>query len=168
MTDQEQEARERQREAEQTALRKVRGTLDEIHRQEENQRKSKRRILLATPLIAVAFTAGAALLLMTIKRRRRAEPQYMEPEAHATAVRSRIARYIVVPAGVPDSAQAVVQISISENGDLVEMKIAQSSGFPDYDDAVRKAVSRAKSFPVLATQANVAKPSSVELAFRAK
>lgn len=168
MSEPEHEAHKLQREAEHDALRHVRGALDEIRKKEEDERKLKRRILLAAPVILVAFVAGGALLLRTVGRRRHPEPHFVEPDAHAIAVRNRIARNVIVPAGVPDSAQAVVRLSISEKGDLIGTKITTSSGFATYDAALLKAIERARSFPILVTQENVAKPSNVELVFRAK
>ena len=157
----EQERAESRREAEQMALRNVRGALDEIQKQAEKERTFKRRILLCV----LALLAGVPLLISWMRHiENKGRPTtYQVPEVQAIAVRDRVAHYIVVPAGVPPSAQVVVQMSICERGDLVGMGIAKSSGFPAFDDAVRKAASRF----LVDLSACFAKPGSVEIGFKA-
>ena len=61
------------------------------------------------------------------------------------------------------STQAVVDLSLSESGTIVELKIAKSSGIPRYDEAALQAIRRAEPYPILVSSG--AKPTLLRLTF---
>ncbi|UWQ47917.1 energy transducer TonB [Leisingera aquaemixtae] len=62
-------------------------------------------------------------------------------------IRARIERRKRFPAGASGSGVAVVRITVSRSGQLLEYRIAKSSGSAAFDQAALQAVARAGTFP---------------------
>jgi len=60
-----------------------------------------------------------------------------------------VRRNLVLPRNVPDSANAIVEIVLSDTGAIAGLKTLASSGFPAYDAAIRRAIQRAQPYPLL-------------------
>jgi TonB family protein len=171
MTEREREslADESQREAEQTALRKVRGLLDDVKEHEEKQRKLRRRVLIATPIAVVLLVFLGPYFYSAARRSQGAPktPALMPPkkfanleeyvEAVKRGVKAEFLGYSV------RAAEAVVDLSLSKSGTIVGLKIAKSSGMPREDEAVLEAIRRAEPFPTLV--ASGAQPTQLRLTF---
>ncbi|HEV8097232.1 MAG TPA: TonB C-terminal domain-containing protein, partial [Burkholderiales bacterium] len=145
MTEQasERAAEENQREAERAALRNVRAALDEIGRKEESSRKLGRSALVVAAAMIVVLIAAAALLTLNHKqaRQQRDAPQRAAIAAlqYSSQVEKRIKALLAIPAGVPDTASVLVELSLSQAGAVEDSRILRSSGISTYDEAVRRA-----------------------------
>jgi len=78
------------------------------------------------------------------------------PLAHATnsdqqafmnATTEYIGKYIAVPCETPQTAEIRVQLESFPNGYLKSISVVQSSGYPQYDKAVLKAIAIAQPLP---------------------
>ena len=88
-------------------------------------------------------------------------------QTYAAAVSRAIKARLVLPSNVPDTASAIYEISLSENGAVTEVRAVRPSGFPAYDAAIRRAILRAQPFPRPAG-GEAAKPVELQLTFKVK
>ena len=88
-------------------------------------------------------------------------------QSYAAAVSRAIKARLVLPSNVPDTASAIYEISLSENGAVTQVRAVKPSGFPAYDAAIRRAILRAQPFPRPAG-GEVAKPIELQLTFRVR
>lgn len=74
---------------------------------------------------------------------------YFDQAAYAMAIRSKVRKNLVLPRNVPDSASATVEVVLSDTGTVAGLKTLNSSGFPAYDAAIRRAIQRGQPYPLL-------------------
>jgi colicin import membrane protein len=74
---------------------------------------------------------------------------FTDSTEYAQAVQGRIRRNLVLPDGIPLSAGAVAELTLTPSGEVEELKIVQSSGYRLYDDAIESAVFHAEPLPVM-------------------
>jgi TonB family protein len=128
-------ADENQREAERSALRKLRAALDNIAKHELRAGKLEVGVGIAIiALIAVSFLA------LHDGHRTQRHNEY------ATHVERKIRVHLTIPSGVPATANTVVELTLSKTGAITDSRISKGSGIEPYDEAVRQAVSRATPF----------------------
>jgi TonB family protein len=70
-----------------------------------------------------------------------------EQQEFMNATTASIEKYIAVPCETPQTAEIKVQLESFPNGYLKSINVVQSSGYPQYDRAVLKAVATAQPFP---------------------
>ena len=88
-------------------------------------------------------------------------------QTYAVAVSRAIKARLVLPSGVPETASAVYELTLSRNGALTHLRAVRPSGFPAYDAAIRRAIQRAQPFPRPAG-GDPAKPTRLQLTFKVK
>lgn len=132
---------------------------EELHKEEELRREQE------VKLEREAETRRAAILeeqqkLAAKERekaeadaRRRAEAEKIaarerELKGWQEKIQQRIRSKVVLPAGVPDSAQAEYVITVIPGGEVLNVKLRKSSGHPAYDAAVERAIHAASPLPV--------------------
>lgn len=71
-----------------------------------------------------------------------------EVSEHAAQIKTRVERAWRIPPGVPDTAECIVKIELSANGQLENVGMVQSSGNTRFDDSAVAAVKRASPFPM--------------------
>lgn len=74
---------------------------------------------------------------------------YSDQAAYAAAIRSKIRKNLVLPRNVPESAGALVEVVLSDEGAVTGLRTLRSSGYPAYDRAIRRAIQRAQPYPLL-------------------
>lgn len=87
--------------------------------------------------------------------------------AYATAISRAIKARLVLPPNVSESAGAIYEITLRENGTVARVRAVKRSGFPAYDAAIRRAIQRAQPFPPFAPT-DPAKPTRLQLNFKVK
>jgi TonB family protein len=92
---------------------------------------------------------------------------YADQAAYAAVIRSMVRKNLEVPRNVPDSASALVEVVLSDNGAVTGLRTLTSSGFPAYDAAVRRAIQRAQPYPLLAVPGQEG-PLTMRLRFQMK
>lgn len=92
---------------------------------------------------------------------------YANQAAYAAVIRSMVRKNLEVPRNVPDSASALVEVVLSDNGAVTGLRTLTSSGFPAYDAAVRRAIQRAQPYPLLAVPGQEG-PLTMRLRFQMK
>jgi len=75
-----------------------------------------------------------------------------EQQEFMNAATANIGKYIAVPCETPQTAEIKVQLESFPDGYLKSITVVQSSGYPQYDKAVLKAIATAQ--PFLATAAD--------------
>lgn len=60
-----------------------------------------------------------------------------------------VRKNLLVPRNVPDSANAIFEVVLSDTGTVTSLRTLTSSGFPAYDAAIRRAIRRAQPYPLL-------------------
>ncbi len=70
-----------------------------------------------------------------------------EQKEFMNAATASIGNYIAVPCETPQSAEIKVQLESFPNGYLKSITVVQSSGYPQYDKAVLKAIAIAQPLP---------------------
>lgn len=103
-------------------------------------------LLLAVPLVSLAQPASGARILEGTAL------------AQVSFLRGRIVRNLVVPQGVPAGASAEVECEYAEDGSIVFVTFARSSGYPKYDEAVEAAIRKAAPFVLTPTNGPDDKP----------
>ena len=99
---------------------------------------------------------------------RNAEPVVFTDEAqYIHAFRIYVRRNLVVPAGTPGSANAAVEAVVSPKGEVKKLAITRSSGYPSYDQAVKRAVFQAQPLPVMQEWVASNRPEKLILKFKA-
>jgi TonB family protein len=88
-------------------------------------------------------------------------------QTYAAAVSRAIKARLVLPRGVPETASAVYEITLSAKGAVTELRAVRPSGSPSYDAAIRRAIERAQPFAPLAG-ADPANPIRLQLTFKVK
>jgi TonB family protein len=88
-------------------------------------------------------------------------------QAYATTISRAIKARLILPPKVPDSAKAIYEITLRENGTVSRLRAVKRSGFPAYDAAIRRAIRRAQPFPRFPT-ADPGKPTRLQLTFRVR
>ena len=83
------------------------------------------------------------------------------------AFRIYVRRNLVVPAGTPGSANAAVEAVVSPKGEVKKLAITRSSGYPSYDQAVKRAVFQAQPLPVMQEWVASNRPEKLILKFKA-
>lgn len=145
--------------------------LEQQRREEEAQRKEQERLDAQARreqeqrLEREAEARRAAILEEQQKRtaeaKQRAEEEARkrhEAEAEAAKVRElnswrdriqvKIHGKVVVPPGVSPNAQAEYEITIIPGGEVLNVRMVKSSGFPAYDAAIERAINAAAPLPV--------------------
>lgn len=92
---------------------------------------------------------------------------FTDSRAYAEAVTTRIRQKLVIPQGVPDTANATFEVRVAKNGALATVRMAQSSGFRDYDENIEHAIYLAEPLPVL-LEADRSEPRPLQLNFRVR
>lgn len=103
--------------------------------------------------------------------RRRAEAEKIaarerELKGWQEKIQQRIRSKVVLPAGVPDSAQAEYVITVIPGGEVLNVKLRKSSGHPAYDAAVERAIHAASPLPVPSDPAMFQQLRELNLLFR--
>lgn len=88
-------------------------------------------------------------------------------QSYATAIGRAIRARLILPSDVPESANAIYEITLLGNGAVAGLRAVRRSGFPAYDAAIRRAIRRAQPFPQLAI-ADPAQPTRMQLTFRVR
>lgn len=88
-------------------------------------------------------------------------------QTYATVISRAIRARLILPSDVPETASAIYEITLSQNGAVAQLRAVRRSGYPAYDAAIRRAIQRAQPFPQLAT-ADPAKPIRMQLTFKVK
>ncbi len=70
-----------------------------------------------------------------------------EQQEFMNAATASIEKYIAVPCETPQTAEIKVQLESFPNGYLKSINVLQSSGYPQYDKAVLKAIAIAQPLP---------------------
>lgn len=65
------------------------------------------------------------------------------------AFRVYVRRNLIIPPDTPKSAGVAVDVVVSPEGEVRELVITQSSGYPAYDRAVEQAIFQAQPLPVM-------------------
>lgn len=153
--------RKREEQARQDEVRKQ----EDAKRKEEARKEEELRHEQELKLEREAETRRAAILeeqqKLAAKEREKAEADARRrAEAEKVAARERelkgwqekiqqrIRSKVMLPAGVPDSAQAEYVITIIPGGEVLNVKLRKSSGHPAYDAAVERAIHAASPLPV--------------------
>ena len=155
------DARKREEKARAEELRKEEEAKrrDEQRRQEEAQREQEQRLEREADARRSAILeeqqklAAAAREKELADQKRRALEQAAaararELEGWTEKIRNRIRGKVVIPSGVPDSAQAEFIITIIPGGEVLAVKLKKSSGYPAYDEAIERAINGAAPLPV--------------------
>jgi colicin import membrane protein len=82
----------------------------------------------------------------------------------AAKIRSRI----VMPPDVPDDARAVFAVTVLPGGRVLPPRLVKSSGYPAYDNAVERAISKAEPLPLPSDPGLFNRFREMELVFRPK
>lgn len=83
------------------------------------------------------------------------------------AFRVYVRRNLVIPADTPKSAGTSVDVVVSPKGEVRELVITQSSGYPSYDRAVEQAILQAQPLPVMEDWVVADKSERLILKFKA-
>lgn len=86
-------------------------------------------------------------------------------QTYGKAISRAIRAQLVLPANVPDTASAIYEITLRENGAVAKVRAVRRSGFPAYDAAIRRAIRRAQPFSQRFT-ADPLTPTRLRLTFR--
>lgn len=76
-----------------------------------------------------------------------ASTEYMQQ--YALSVQKTVCRYLVLPADVPNTSTAIIEVTILPHGTVKRSTIIQSSGYASYDKAALSAIMRAQPFPII-------------------
>lgn len=94
-----------------------------------------------------------------------------EMEKYKALISSKIRNYVVRPPDVPDDAKAVVAIKLLPDGSVMDdLKLVTSSGYPAYDEAIIRAIRKARTLPLpkdATTRERFINPNILTLTFRA-
>ena len=138
----------------------------------ETARKATRiyLVLLALPLLVSCAESppksSTPLSASTQTLNKNVRPGVVDDKEYAVAVKGKIARLIVIPAGIPPSAVAVVEVQLFLNGITDRVTIVQSSGYASYDAAILNAIQRAQPFPVMKSWVDSGKTEELRLIFQ--
>lgn len=120
-----------------------------------------------------AFTAFSLALLMSCavtqhtRSSDRAPERFTDIQLYAEAVQKKIRGHVVLPASVPSSATALVNLSLSETGLIAELSLTRSSGYALYDDSITTAIVRSQPLPLLVDSAGRQIHKALQLTFTA-
>ena len=88
-------------------------------------------------------------------------------QTYGKAISRAIRAKLVLPANVPDTASAIYEITLRENGAVANVRAVRRSEFPAYDAAIRRAIRRAQPFP-RPPSADPVKPTRLRLTFKVR
>ena len=93
--------------------------------------------------------------------------EYHMPRVFADAVRTSVRGNLVVPPGdFPRTTEATVFLTLSEQGDIQDIKLIKSSGYKKVDQAIVKALMRSAPLPILNLGNSTEKVTQLHLVFR--
>jgi colicin import membrane protein len=104
-----------------------------------------------------------------------AKRQQMAAQASAQArlmndaisrISSHIRRFVVMPPDVVGNPQAEFEVSLIPTGEVLNVKLARSSGNPAYDNAVERAIRKASPLPLPTDPSLVGRFRELKLKFR--
>lgn len=78
----------------------------------------------------------------------RAAAEKSEIDKYLDGIRSKVRRFVLVPPGVPDNAEAEFSVTLLPGGEVLDAKLTKSSGNPAYDKAIEAAIIKAQPFVV--------------------
>ena len=127
--------------------------MEEVRREEEKRLQEEARVRQASILEEQQKEAEAARVRAQAEARKRAEAERIaakaaELEGWKGRIKERVHSKVVVPPGVPDNARAEYTITLIPGGEVLNVKLRKSSGFPAYDAAIERAINAASPLPV--------------------
>ncbi len=69
-------------------------------------------------------------------------------DKYKAMIKSRIRRFVVVPPGIQGNPEAVFEVILLPDGEVLRATMVSSSGIPAYDAAVERAIMRASPLPL--------------------
>lgn len=96
-----------------------------------------------------------------------ADPLATDVEFWRERIRQQIQRRLSLPAGVPDDARAELEVSLLPSGQAVDIYTRRTSGYPDLDMALRRAVLAATPIELPADPAGYERMRRFGLVFEA-
>lgn len=109
--------------------------------QEEAKQREKLRQENLKRMAGLAGATGAPTASGTAQRSSGPSPSY------AGRIRARIKPNIVFPDELPSNPSAEVEVRTSPDGTIVGRKLLKSSGVPNWDEAVLKAIDKTEALP---------------------
>jgi len=71
-----------------------------------------------------------------------------EIDRYMDGIRTKVKRFVLVPPSVQGNPEAEVVVTLLPGGDVLDVKVSKSSGNAAYDEAIVRAISRARPFVV--------------------
>lgn len=69
-------------------------------------------------------------------------------DEYKARIHNKIKRYVVVPPDINGNPEAVFEVVLLPDGEVLKVTLVKSSGIPAYDNAVERAINRASPLPL--------------------
>ena len=148
----------------------------EKKRKEEEKKKAEAEKKLKEQALQEQHAMLEAEQVALSKQRKAAEAARQQAAALAASQRlmndavsrisSHIRRFVVMPPDVVGNPQAEFNVFLLPTGEVLNVKLARSSGTPAYDNAVERAIYKASPLPLPTDPALVGRFRELKLKFR--